>query len=89
VHLTAIVAAAYPTDHGVQHELPKLYSELESWWPLLSSPADYAEEAGIYHKMLVEACDFPPQTLLELGSGGGNSFAYRLQHARIRDSAHG
>ena len=33
----------------------KMYGELASWWPLLSSPADYAEESGIYRKMLVEA----------------------------------
>lgn len=27
---------------------PKLYGELASWWPLLSDPADYAEEAATY-----------------------------------------
>jgi hypothetical protein len=26
--------------------VPKLYGELASWWPLLSSPDDYAEEAA-------------------------------------------
>ena len=28
--------------------MPKLYEELASWWPLLSPPADYEEEAAFY-----------------------------------------
>jgi SAM-dependent methyltransferase len=55
---------------------PKLYSELASWWPLLSPPEEYAEEAAFYEKALVEACERPPRTLLELGSGGGNNASY-------------
>jgi hypothetical protein len=27
-------------------ESPKLYNELAEWWPLMSAPADYAEEAA-------------------------------------------
>ncbi len=56
--------------------LPKLYHELASWWPLLSAPAEYAEEAGVYQSALVEACAAPPQSLLELGSGGGNNASH-------------
>ena len=26
--------------------MPKMYEELAPWWPLLSSPAEYEEEAG-------------------------------------------
>ncbi len=55
---------------------PKLYRELASWWPLLSPPSDYAEEAALYGKTLLEACQSPPHTLLELGSGGGNNASY-------------
>jgi SAM-dependent methyltransferase len=55
---------------------PKLYGELASWWPLLSSPADYAEEAAFYERTLVGACEPPPRTLLELGSGGGNNASH-------------
>lgn len=58
----------------------RLYSELASWWPLLSAPADYAEEAGLYRDVLLEACE--PRTVLELGSGGGNN-AFHLK-ARFR-----
>ena len=57
-------------------QTPKLYQELASWWPLLSTPSDYAEEAAFFHKVLVEATDTPPQTLLELGSGGGNNASH-------------
>jgi trans-aconitate methyltransferase len=55
---------------------PKLYDELASWWPLLSTPADYAEEAAFFQRLLIEACDRSPRTLLELGSGGGNNASY-------------
>lgn len=55
---------------------PKLYSELADWWPLLSAPAEYAEEAASYQRMLLEACERSPQTVLELGSGGGNNASH-------------
>ena len=53
-----------------------MYGELASWWPLLSAPADYAEEASFYERTLLAACARPPRTLLELGSGGGNNASY-------------
>jgi hypothetical protein len=59
---------------------PRLYRELASWWPLLSAPAEYAEEAAFYERTLVAACERPPQTLLELGSGGGNN----ASHLKVR-----
>jgi SAM-dependent methyltransferase len=55
---------------------PKMYGDLAVWWPLLSAPADYAEEAAFFHKVLSEAGKSPPQTLLELGSGGGNNASH-------------
>lgn len=51
---------------------PRLYRELAAWWPLLSAPADYAEEAAVLAPVLVGAGGPPAGTLLELGSGGGN-----------------
>jgi SAM-dependent methyltransferase len=56
--------------------MPKLYNELAEWWPLLSEPADYAEEAAFYERALLEACDGKARTLLELGSGGGNNASH-------------
>ena len=51
---------------------PKLYGELAAWFHLLTAPVEYAEDAQFYGDALVEACDGPLRTLLELGSGGGN-----------------
>lgn len=53
-----------------------MYDELASWWPLLSSPADYEEEAAFYGDALVGASSRPIQTMLELGSGGGNNASH-------------
>jgi SAM-dependent methyltransferase len=53
-----------------------MYGELAAWWPLLSAPEDYAEEAAFYQKTLLETSDSPPRTLLELGSGGGNNASH-------------
>ncbi len=58
---------------------PRLYDELASWWPLLSAPADYAGEAVLYGDLLRGACVEPPRTLLELGSGGGNTASHLKQ----------
>jgi len=64
-------------------ELPKLYGELASWFHLLSSPPDYAEEAEFARKLLVEASSAPPRTLLELGSGGGNNASHLKAHFQM------
>jgi SAM-dependent methyltransferase len=52
---------------------PRLYAELADWWPLLSAPAHYLEEAHVYRELILGACTRPPRKLLELGSGGGNN----------------
>ena len=31
-----------------------MYDELAPWWPLLSAPDDYAEEAAFYERVLVD-----------------------------------
>ena len=54
----------------------RLYTTLAAWWPLLSPPGEYAEEAAFFERLLAEACDAPPGTLLELGSGGGNNASH-------------
>ena len=56
--------------------MPKMYDELASWWPLLSPPADYEEEAAFYARALEAACPRPIRTVLELGSGGGNNASH-------------
>lgn len=54
----------------------RFYSELASWWPLVSAPSEYEEEAAFYERTLVEACERAPRSLLELGSGGGNNASH-------------
>lgn len=56
--------------------MPRLYDELASWWPLLSAPEEYAEEAAIFERLLLGAAARPMRTLLELGSGGGNNASF-------------
>lgn len=60
----------------------KLYSELASWWPLLSPPEEYGDEVAFFLATLVGAlpAPHPPRrpTLVEFGSGGG-SVAYHLK----------
>ena len=52
---------------------PVMYGELSSWWPLISPPADYAEEVAYYAMLLREHGVIPVQRVLELGSGGGSN----------------
>ena len=54
----------------------KLYSELADWWPLLSRPEDYAEEAAFYVQAMTSASVRPLKAVLELGSGGGNNASH-------------
>jgi SAM-dependent methyltransferase len=59
---------------------PRLYGDLASWFHLLTSPEEYAEEAGIYRQLLVGAAGEPIRTVLELGSGGGNNASHLKRH---------
>ena len=58
--------------------MSKLYTELASWWPLLSPVADYAEEAVFFLEIMRNVGLPPAPTLLELGAGGGSN-AFHLK----------
>ena len=62
---------------------PKLYNDLADWFHLLTAPAEYAEEAAFYSQHLMEECDRPPETVLELGSGGGNNASHMKAHFQM------
>src|SRR5215831_5282157 len=64
-------------------DLPRLYGELASWFHLLSSPPDYAEEADFARGLLMETGKAPPRTVLELGSGGGNNASHLKAHFQM------
>jgi SAM-dependent methyltransferase len=64
-------------------ETPKLYSELASWFHLLTAPEDYADEAELYRRLLVEVAKGPVERVLELGSGGGNNASHLKAHFEL------
>ena len=64
-------------------KFPKLYSELSSWFHLLSDPADYAEEADFVHGLLTDSGSTAPATVLELGSGGGNNASHLKAYFKL------
>jgi SAM-dependent methyltransferase len=61
-------------------QAPRLYTDLASWWPILSDPSDYADEAAFARALFFEHCARPPVTLLELGCGGGNNASHLKAH---------
>ena len=50
----------------------RFYGDLARWWPLISPPEDYAEEAAFAASLLLSTAT-PVSELLELGSGGGHN----------------
>ena len=67
----------------IPESLPRLYRQIADWWPLLSPPEEYAEEAEYYRNALVSSASAPIHTLLELGSGGGNNASYLKKHFQM------
>ena len=57
----------------------ELYGRLAEWWPLLSDPADYKEEADLAFELLRQSCHGELLTVLELGGGGGNLASHLKQ----------
>jgi SAM-dependent methyltransferase len=53
----------------------RLYNDLAPWFPILTAPSEYAHEASVYRKVF-ETLTPSPETLLELGSGGGNNASH-------------
>ena len=61
---------------GNPESYPLLYQQLADWWPVLSIPEDYAEEAVFYRQVILSASKINTETMLELGSGGGNNASH-------------
>ncbi len=64
-------------------KLPRLYRDLARWWPLLSPPAEYRDEAAWILETLARTLGRRPATILELGSGGGNTASFLAPHAKL------
>ena len=69
--------------HRESKTYPRLYREMADWFHLLTRPEDYAEEAGFYADTLRAAAAYPLETVLELGSGGGNNASHMKAHFRL------
>lgn len=61
-------------------DIPLLYTELADWWPVLSAPGDYAEEAEFYRQAMISAANLNIRTVVEFGSGGGNNASHLKEH---------
>lgn len=58
----------------------RLYQDLAGWWPLISPPEQYAEDAACVTAVLGSA-QVPVREMLDLGSGGGNVAAHLKNRA--------
>jgi SAM-dependent methyltransferase len=57
----------------------RFYGDLARWWPLISPPEDYTEEAEFSASLLQRAA-LPVREVLELGSGGGHNAVHLKEH---------
>ncbi len=60
-----------------------MYGELAPWFHLLTPPHEYADDAAFILAQLREHVDGPLETLLELGSGGGNTASHLKRGMRL------
>jgi SAM-dependent methyltransferase len=60
----------------------RFYTDLASWWPLVSPPEDYREEAAFIAGLLRRA-DGTARRVLELGSGGGHNAVHLKAHFEL------
>jgi ubiquinone/menaquinone biosynthesis C-methylase UbiE len=60
-----------------------MYTEVADWFYLLTSPDEYADEARFIREALRRHVDGRLETLLELGSGGGNTASHLKADLRL------
>lgn len=61
----------------------RLYRELAPWWPLISPPEEYDEEAAFFAALLERHARRPVREVMELGSGGGHTASHLKQRFRM------
>lgn len=61
----------------------RLYDELAAWWPLLSPPSEYEQEAADLVPRIRGGAAAQQATLLELGAGGGSLASHLKHHFRL------
>jgi SAM-dependent methyltransferase len=60
-----------------------MYTEVADWFHLMTSPDEYADEARFIHEALRRHVEGKLETLLELGSGGGNTASHLKRDLRL------
>ncbi len=60
---------------SAEHEY-RLYHDLAAWWPLISPPGEYAEEAAYLAAVLSSTAAIGVHEVLDVGSGGGHVAAH-------------
>jgi SAM-dependent methyltransferase len=63
--------------------LPIIYGDLAPWFHLLTPPEHYEDEAEPILGLLREHAVGPVETMLELGSGGGNTASHLKRDLRL------
>ena len=58
------------------------YTQLASWWPMISPPHEYEEEAA-FSATLLRTARLPVKDVLELGSGGGHNALHLKAHFNL------
>ncbi|TDD95413.1 class I SAM-dependent methyltransferase [Jiangella asiatica] len=57
----------------------RFYNDLASWWPLVSPPDEYTEEAA-FAATVLNSAQRDVREVLELGSGGGHNAVHLKKH---------
>ena len=64
-------------------EQAAIYGDLAPWFYLITAPEEYAGEAAFILEQLRSHAEGPVETLLELGSGGGNTASHLKRDLRV------
>jgi SAM-dependent methyltransferase len=56
----------------------RFYGDLAEWWPLISPPAEYADDAA-FATTALDSAEVAVHEVLELGSGGGHNAVHLKQ----------
>jgi SAM-dependent methyltransferase len=61
----------------------RLYQDLAPWWPLISPPEEYAEEAAYLAATILRSGSAARPEVLDLGSGGGHVAVHLKEHLAL------
>ncbi|MCC7145926.1 MAG: class I SAM-dependent methyltransferase [Phycisphaeraceae bacterium] len=56
--------------------LPRMYTDLARYWPIISPPPHYVDQAGYWRRAIRARLGPGRHTVLELGAGGGHNMSH-------------